>query len=118
MMTMATQRPTTRAADPRFTVSPLVLTEAQAEVADTALDLLGIPGGYVSGEQGITDADARQAVSRAAAHAIGLTLPAGHEIALCVDCLHYGDGEQHREGADYGLRCEDCEPAHRRELGE
>lgn len=86
----------------------LALNPAQQALVTTTLRDLGIDNtGYNTGDTGIPAPAYRAAISTTAAQQIGMHLPAGHEIALCADCLTISDAHLMRQCADDAWRCDD-----------
>lgn len=89
-------------------VDYLALDPARRDRVDATLRDLGIDtNGYAHDDAGIPAPAYRAAISAATAQQISMALPAGHEIALCADCLTINDAQVMRECADGGWRCDD-----------
>lgn len=107
-MTVLDERPTvtTSGYTPRD-ADYLALTPTHRDLVIRTLRDLGINDAGYTVDTGIPTPDHRAAISATTARTIGMHLAAGHEIALCVDCLTINDAHHMREGADGGWRCDD-----------
>src|SRR5690242_11468461 len=101
MSVLTPARSTTTGYQPRDADYLALNPEQQALVNATLRDLGIDDAGYITGT-GLPAPDDRAAISATCAQRIGMALPAGREIALCVDCLTVNDAELMREGADGG----------------
>lgn len=92
-------------------VDYLALGRNQQELATRTLRDLGIDNDGHAIDAGIPTPGHRAAISATLAHQLGMALPAGHEIALCADCLTITDAHLMREGGDGAWRCDtDTDP--------
>jgi len=114
-MTAVLDPPTTRHA--RRTVERDELTPDAIACLSFVLNTLGTADGLIDDEPPTRDARERQHLSTFAAHAVGITITPGHEIAQCNTCALVMDGALAEEDGGR-IRCTDCRADWQATLGQ
>lgn len=108
LMTHAQTRPSYRPHSLDF----LALDHTQRAAAAHTLADLGIDtdGTALTDTDGNPDPAFRTLISAVTASELGMSLTAGHELALCHDCLTLGDAQDMCQGPDGAWRCAEPDP--------